>query len=93
METRQMSKRLKMALLAAGLGAFALPVMAAEPVSVGKYGDDGDETYYQVTCSDNTQGSVIVKSEPKEICALPAYGKETCKAAWTVKEAAAKACK
>ena len=88
-----MRKRLKMALLTTGFALFALPLMAAEPVSVGKYGDDGSETYYQVTCSDNTQGSVIVKSEPKEICALPAYGEATCKKAWTVKQAAAKACK
>jgi hypothetical protein len=92
-EIRQMRKRLTMALLLTGFGLFALPAIAAEPVSVGKYGDDGDEVYYQVTCSDNTQGSVIVKKVPKQICALPAYGKETCKAVWTVKQAAAKACK
>ena len=92
-EMRQMRKRLTTALLLTGLGVFALPVMAAEPVSVGNYGDDGGEVYYQVTCSDNTQGSVIVKSDPKEICALPAYGQATCKARWTVKQAAAKACK
>jgi hypothetical protein len=92
-EMRQMRKRLKMALLVTGFGLFALPAMAAEPVSIGNYGNDGDEVYYQVTCSDNTQGSVIVKSNPKQICALPAFGKETCRAVWTVKEAAAKACK
>lgn len=88
-----MRKRLKMALLTAGFGLFVLPAMAAEPVSIGNYGDDGGEVYYQVTCSDNTQGSVIVRSSPKQICALPAHGKETCRAIWTVKEAAAKACK
>jgi hypothetical protein len=93
METRQMTKRLKMALLAAGFGVFALPAMAAEPVSIGDYGSDGNETYYQVTCSDNTQASVVVREKPKQVCAVPAYGDETCKAHWTVKEAAAKACK
>lgn len=84
---------LKTALLLAGIGILAIPAGAAEPVSVGNYGDDGNEVYYQVTCSDNTTGSVIVRQEPKEICALPAYGEQICKAAWTVESAAAKACK
>jgi len=84
---------LKTALLLVGLGLFAISAGAAEPVSIGNYGDDGGEVYYQVTCSDNTTGSVIVREEPNEICALPAYGEEICKAVWTVKSAAAKACK
>ena len=84
---------LKTILLLAGLGLFAIPAGAAEPVSVGNYGDDGGEVYYQVTCSDNTTGSVIVREEPKEICALPARGETVCKTAWTVESAAAKACK
>lgn len=88
-----MRKRLTTALILTGLGLFALAATAGEPVSIGNYGDDGGEVYYQVTCSDNTQGSVVVREEPRQICAMPAYGKETCKPRWTVKEAAAAVCK
>ena len=88
-----MNKLLTNTLLLAALAMASLAASAAEPVSIGNYGDDGGQTYYQVTCSNNTRGTVIEKQEPPQICAYPANADEVCKAAWTIKKAAAYACK
>ena len=88
-----MNKLLSNTLLLAALGLVPLAAGAAEPVSIGNHGADGDKTYYEVTCSNNTRGSVIEQHEPKQLCAYPANADEVCKAAWTLKDAASYACK
>ena len=88
-----MKKVLLNALLFAALGMVSLSTGAAKPVSIGNYGDDGDETYHEVTCSDNSRGTVIEKRDPKQVCAYPANGQARCNKNWTVKKAAEHACK
>ncbi len=81
--------------LAALLGALALPSLpagAADVVTITDYGADGDNTYYQVTCSDNTRASVVIVPAPRKVCAHPAAGAPQCRSSWTVREAAVKAC-
>ena len=88
-----MKKRLATALVLACAGLFAQAVGAAQPVSIGNYNEDGEEIYYGVVCSDNSEGSVIEGIvAPKQICALPAFGAKSCRGGWTVKEAARYAC-
>ena len=88
-----MKKLILNTLLFAALGLASLAVGAAKPVSIGNFGEDGDETYYEVTCSDNTRGTVIEKKDPAQVCAYPAEGQAKCSKHWTVKKAAEKACK
>lgn len=75
-------------------GSAASSALAAEPLTIGDFGDDGDARYYEVTCSDNTQGSVIEKTQPqREVCAAARDKDEQCRPNWTVKQAAAHVCK
>ncbi len=87
-----MKKRLATALVLACAGLFAQSVSAAQPVSIGNYGEDGDGVFYGVICDDNTEGSVIVQTELKQICAVSAFGGESCRAGWSVNEAALYVC-
>ena len=77
----------------AALGMLSLAAGAAKPVSIGNFGEDGEETYYEVTCSDNSRGTVIEKKDPEQVCAYPAEGQARCNKFWTVKVAAEHACK
>ncbi len=87
-----MKKRLATALVLACAGLFAQPASAAQPASIGNYGEDGDGIFYGVICDDNTEGSVIEQPVLKQICAQPAYGAESCRAGWSVNEAARYVC-
>jgi hypothetical protein len=87
-----MKKRLATALVLACAGLFAQSASAAQPASIGNYGQDGDDIFYGVICDDNTEGSVIVQTEPKQICAVSAFGGESCRAGWSVNEAARYVC-
>ncbi len=87
-----MKKRLATALLLACTGLFAQSASAAQPASIGNYGEDGDGIFHGVICDDNTEGSVIERFTPKQICAQPAYGAESCRAGWSVNEAATYVC-
>ena len=88
-----MKKRLATALVLACAGLFAQAVGAAQPVSIGNYNEDGEENYYGVVCSDNSEGSVTERIEPpRQICAQPAFGAESCRAGWSVNDAARYAC-
>ena len=87
-----MKKRLATALVLACAGLFAQSASAAQPVSIGNYGEDGDGIFYGVICDDNTEGSVIEQTELKQICAVPAFGGESCRAGWSVNEAARYVC-
>ncbi len=87
-----MKKRLATALVLACAGLFAQSASAAQPVSIGNYGEDGDNVYHGVICDDNTEGSVIEQPVLKQICAQPAYGAESCRAGWSVNAAARYVC-
>ncbi len=87
-----MKKRLATALLLACTGLFAQSASAAQPASIGNYGEDGDNVYHGVICDDNTEGGVIEQLALKQICAHPAYGAESCRAGWSVNEAATYVC-
>ena len=87
-----MKKRLATALVLACAGLFAQPASAAQPASIGNYGEDGDGIFNGVICDDNTEGSVIEQPVLKQICAQPAYGAESCRAGWSVNEAARYVC-
>ena len=87
-----MKKRLLTALVLACAGLFAQAASAAQPVSIGNYGEDGDDIFYAVICDDNTEGSVIEQTELKQICAVSAFGAESCREGWSVNEAARYVC-
>ena len=87
-----MKKRLATALVLACTGLFAQSVSAAQPVSIGNYGEDGDGVYHGVICDDNSEGSVIERISLNQICAQPAYGAESCRGGWSVNQAATYVC-
>ena len=87
-----MKKRLATALVLACAGLFAQSASAAQPASIGNYGEDGGDVFYGVICDDNTEGSVIEQTELKQICAVPAFGAESCRAGWSVNAAARYVC-
>ena len=87
-----MKKRLATDLVLACAGLFAQSASAAQPASIGNYGEDGDGVFYGVICDDNTEGSVIEQPVLKQICAQSAYGPESCRAGWSVNEAALYVC-
>jgi hypothetical protein len=90
---RVMKQRLATALVLTCAALFAQSVGAAQPVSIGNYGEDGDDIFYGVICDDNSEGSVIKHIEPpKQICAQPAFGAASCRGGWSVNEAAIYAC-
>ena len=59
--------------LTAALSAAAMVLSQqalADPVErVVPQGQDGDKYYYQVVCTNGTQGSVVVQDTEKNICA------------------------
>ena len=88
-----MKQRLAKALVLACAGLFAQAIGAAQPASIGNYGEDGDGIFYGIVCDDGTEASVIERIEPpKQICAQPAFGTESCRGGWSVNEAAVYAC-
>jgi hypothetical protein len=88
-----MKQRLATALVLTCAALFAQAVGAAQPVSIGNYGEDGEGVFYGVVCDDNSEGSVVKRIEPpRQICATPAFGAESCRGGWTVNEAAVYAC-
>ena len=89
-----MTKTLNIGLVFGAMSLLASSMtLAADVVAIGELGEDGDESYYQVTCSNNTRASVMVQKEPAQICAHPPVNGVTCKPKWTVSQAAAEACK
>ena len=87
-----MKKRLATALVLACTSLLAQSASAAQPASIGKYGQDGDDVFYGVICDDNTEGSVIEQIALKQMCATPAHGAESCRRGWSLKEAARYVC-
>jgi hypothetical protein len=83
--------------LAAMLSAVAATLSAQSfPNSVKRivpHGQDGDNYYYQVKCTNGTQGSVIVQDKERNICAQAFAGERICNGAWNVQEAAEQACR
>ena len=68
--------------------AFADPVKRVVP-----QGKDGDYFYYQVKCTNGTEGSVVIQEKEKNVCAQAFGGERVCNAAWNVQKAAEKACR
>ena len=68
--------------------AFANPVKRVLP-----HGKDGDFYYYQVQCTNGTQGSVVVQDKENKVCAQPAGRNEVCNSGWNVQRAAEHACR
>lgn len=88
-----MKQRLATVLVLTCAGLFAQAVSAAQPVSIGNYGEDGEAIFYGVICSDKSEGSVTERIvTPKHICGQPAFGTESCRVGWSVKDAAVYAC-
>ena len=91
------SRTMKRIILAAMLSAVAATLCAQSVTNLVKrivpYGQDGGYFYYQVTCANGTQGSVVVQDEEKNICAQAFAGARLCNAAWNVQEAAEQACR
>lgn len=66
---------------------------SADPVKrVLPQGKDGDYYYYQVKCSNGTEGSVVVQDKENNVCAQAFGGERVCNAAWNVQRAAEHAC-
>ncbi len=79
---------------AALLSTQALAQTAADPVKrVLPQGKDGDYTYYQIQCTNGTEGSVVVQDKEKNVCAQAFGGERTCDAGWNVQMAAERACR
>ncbi len=79
---------------AALLSTQALAQAAADPVKrVLPQGKDGDYTYYQIQCTNGTEGSVVVQDKEKNVCAQAFGGERTCDAGWNVQMAAERACR
>ena len=87
-----MKQSLQLLLLSAVLAALAGPAGAASVSKIASIGEDGDESFYHVACSDKTQGSVVVSSDPPEVCAHPAWEKKQCRGQWSLERAAAHVC-
>jgi hypothetical protein len=68
--------------------AFADPVKRILP-----QGKDGDYYYYQVRCTNGSEGSVVVEDKEKTVCAQALGRDRICNASWTVQKAAEQACK
>lgn len=68
--------------------AFADPVKRVLP-----QGKDGDYYYYQVLCTNGTEGSVVVQEKENNVCAQALGGKRVCDAGWNVQRAAEHACR
>ena len=68
--------------------AFADPVKRVLP-----QGKDGDYYYYQVLCTNGTEGSVVVQEKENNVCAQALGGERVCNAAWNVQRAAEHACR
>ena len=68
--------------------AFANPVKRVLP-----QGKDGDFYYYQVSCTNGTEGTVVVQDKENNVCAQAFGGERVCNAGWNVQRAAEQACR
>ena len=69
-----------------------LTVDAATVSRVTARGDDG-KTYYVVACSDGNKASVVVEDAPRNVCIYADHLGRSCRADWSVDNAAAYACR
>ena len=85
------------AMFSAAAALLSMPAFAqtaADPVKrVLPQGKDGDYYYYQVQCTNGTEGSVVVQEKEKNVCAQAFGGERTCNAGWNVQVAAEQACR
>jgi hypothetical protein len=88
-----MRKTFLVAFLSA-LTALLSAQAVADPVKrILPQGKDGDYYYYQVKCSNGSEGSVVIQDKENNICAQGLGGKRVCNARWTVQKAAEHACR
>ena len=93
-----MRKLFLAAMLGAAAALFSTQAVAQsstdDPVKrVLPQGKDGDYTYYQIQCTNGTEGSVVVQDKEKNVCAQAFGGERTCDAGWNVQMAAERACR
>lgn len=75
------------------LGAAATAAQEGAVKRIIPGGQDGDRSYYTVSCGDSVRASVIVEHDRGQVCALPLGAERRCQADWTIESAAASACK
>ena len=81
-------------LTACALAAMLQSVSADDQVErIIDHGADGHIAFYTVYCKDGQRGHVQVNSKSRRTCAGNSEHKSRCRKAWTIREAAAKACR
>jgi hypothetical protein len=81
------------AILSASAALISAPASADPVKRVLPQGKDGDYYYYQVECTDGTQGTVVIQDKEDNVCAQASGGQRVCNASWTVPRAAEQACR
>jgi hypothetical protein len=87
-----MPKPLAVLLTAVALLAALGGVQAAQVANVTNVGDDGDG-YYRVRCTNGARASVVLRSDPPDVCIFADHLGRTCNPSWTLEAAAALACR
>ena len=80
------------AMLSATTALLSTQALANPVKRVLPHGKDGDNYYYQVTCTNGTQASVIVQSKDNQVCGQAFGGELVCNSDWSVQIAAEHAC-
>ena len=70
-EIPRMKKSIQIALALAGALTFSQAINAADVTSIAPFGEDGEDSFYQIACSNQTVGSVVVHAKPKQLCDAP----------------------
>lgn len=86
-------RKLFLATALAAAAALSAQASAGPVKRVVPQGKDGDDVFYQVVCTNKTEGSVIIRDKEKTVCAQPLGGELVCNAGWSIQRAAEKACK
>ena len=88
-----MRKLFLIAMMSAASVLLSAQVSAGPVKRILPQGKDGDNFYYQVQCTNDTEGSVVVHDKENKICAQAFGGQPQCNSSWTVQRAAEQACK
>jgi hypothetical protein len=88
-----MRKTFLTAVLSAAAFVFSAQAFADPVERIVPHGKDGDYYYYQVKCTNGSEGSIVVQDKEKNVCAQAMGGQRICNATWTVQRAAEQACR
>jgi hypothetical protein len=88
-----MRKIFLIAMLSATAALLSTQAIADPVKRILPQGKDGDYYYYQVQCSNGSQGSVVIQDKENNVCAQGMGGKRVCNARWSVQKAAEQACR